>query len=246
MNVGLINDEHSVLLLIREDVFQIFARRERARRVVGVADVVSARVRVGFDHRFHVVRVVLAQRHFNSLRADPAAGAAAITRTAHHPRSGGRRECRRGIRQRNARAWEGDHVILRNVFRACQERVELQVVALRGIAPPHGRDFIESFQPFFARAHGVFVGRDPDHFGIVGSASAPAATAAACAGGHLLLGLLRHGEFMEERDGRAGPHGNPADLPTGISTFEKGFCKFRCERHSLRSPGVKYSVQIDL
>ena len=35
-----------------------------------------------------------------------------------------------------------------------------------------------------------------------------------------LFRLLCHGKFVEEGDGRGGPHGYPGDLPAGISSFK--------------------------
>ena len=59
VDVGFIEDKDAALGLICEDVFDVFARGQRSCRVVRIADVDQAGVRVRRDHRFHVVRVFL-------------------------------------------------------------------------------------------------------------------------------------------------------------------------------------------
>ena len=219
VDVGLVDDQHGILRLVRQNVLQVFPRSERAGGIVGVADVESPGVRVGLDHGFHVVRIILPQRHLDGLRANKAACATAVARTAHHPASGGRSEGGRAVRQGNTGTRKRDHMVLRNIFGAGEQGVELEIVTLRPVAPAHGRDFVESLQPFFAGPHRIFVGRDADHFRIVSSSPAPACTAGS--GGGLLFGLLCQGKFVEERNGCSGSHGNSSDLPAGKASLQQ-------------------------
>ena len=239
MDVRFVDDEHRVFRLVGENVFQIFFRGERAGGIIRIADVERARIRVGLDHGFHVVRMVGTERNLNGLRANPAARAAAVTGAGHDPASGGRRERRRAIRQRNARTGKGDHVILRDVLGGREQGGELHILALRRVAPAHRRNLDERFQTLLARAHGIFVGRDADHIRVENSGAACHSSSAASPARHggLLLRLLCQGKFAKEWNSGCRPHGNAGDLPAGKSSFNQRCAKFGCQCHRSKSPG---------
>ena len=157
-------------------------RGERAGRVVGIADVVRARVRVGLDHGLHIVRIVLAQRDLDDFVADKLASAGAVARAAHHPGSGGRSECGCAVRQGNAGARIAVHIARFDVFGALEQGLEVDVFALRVVAPAQRPHLRHGLDAFLAGAHRVFIGGDADDIRIVRGALASAAAPAVAAG----------------------------------------------------------------
>jgi hypothetical protein len=112
----------------------------------------------------------------------------------------------------------GRHVVFLDSLHFGDGGDEVTLFTEGGIAPAVRRDFGDGLEAFLARAHRVFVGRNAHGIGIVG---------AACAGGtaeHALLGVLRHGVFAEERDGRSSSKqaGHAAEIAAGKATVQKG------------------------
>ncbi len=65
MDVGFVNHHDGTFWFIFDKVLEVGVRRERAGRIVGIADVEQSGIRRGGDHRFNVVRVSLGQRNLD-------------------------------------------------------------------------------------------------------------------------------------------------------------------------------------
>ena len=61
MDVGFVNHQDGTFRFVFDEVLEVGVRRERAGRIVGIADVEHSGIGSGGDHRLDVVRVRLGE-----------------------------------------------------------------------------------------------------------------------------------------------------------------------------------------
>ena len=223
MNVGFVDEDDGVLLLVIEKVLDFFARGDGAGRVIGIADVIDAGVGLAFDHGLDIMRVIGGERNFDGFGADVFGSSVTVTGTSHGPAAGGGSEAAADTLQRVGRAGVELHVFGLDAFLLRDDADDFGLLIIGVVAPAVGGDAGHGFNAFRARALGVFILVDAD-YGRVRKINRTAATAIH-AGAQLLFGILGHGEFEGQR-GACHDGGNAAKLAAAKAAVKERFSVF--------------------
>ncbi len=70
MDIGFIDHHDGALGFVLDKVLDVGMRRERARRIIGIADVEHSGIRSSSDHGLDVVSVSLGERNLHYARLD--------------------------------------------------------------------------------------------------------------------------------------------------------------------------------